>query len=418
MFNPDQIKQQFPILERHINGHPLTYLDNAATTQKPKVVIDAISNYYTHHNANVHRGIHALGDESTQVYHKAKEQIVTFFGAKAQELILTRNTSEAANLVRFGWGRHNLKTGDIIITSELEHHSNLVVWQELARETGAGLTFVDVTENGEVDLVHLEALLGSMGQEVKLIALSLLSNTTGAVLDANKVIKLRHKHAKQALILLDAAQAAANMPIDFDNLQADFLVFSGHKLYGPMGTGGLLVKPSCLKDFKPMLVGGGMIKAVYLNGSEYQETPELFEAGTPDVAGAVGLAAAVNFLDTLGMGDVAQHSRQLTAAAYSQLSALRRVKLIGPKPSQESTKPNRLGSVAFTYQGVHAHDVAQVLDSVGVAVRSGHHCTMPFHDKFGLVATTRASFGVYNTKRDIEKLVEGLAKVDQVFGLS
>jgi len=405
----DEIKKDFPILARKINGKRLVYLDNAATSQKPKQVIEAMVEYYQNHNANVHRGIHTLGDESTRVFHEAKEKVATFLGAKSNELVWVRNTTEAINLVAYAWARENLKTGEVIVTSELEHHSNLVTWQEVAKATGAGVVYVSVNDQGEIDIEELAMLLDEIGDQVRLVALTMVSNATGAELPTEEVIEIVKKRAKGARVLLDGAQAVPHKRVEFDRLGADFLAFSGHKMYGPMGIGGLLVKQERFEEMGPFLVGGGMIDEVHLLGTSFGEVPEKYEAGTPDVAGAVGLAAAVEYLEKLDMNEVERHDREMVAYGLERLGKVNEVKLVGPNADK------RLGSVAFTYEGVHAHDVAQVLDSQGVAVRSGHHCTMPFHEKMKLVATTRASFGIYNDKEDVDALVEALGKVKQVF---
>lgn len=442
MFDLEMIRDDFPILSRKVNGKPLVYLDNAATSQKPQVVIDALVDYYRNHNANVHRGIHTLGDESTRMYAEAREKIASFLGAKPNELVLVRNTTEAINLVAFAWARENLKEGDpstnsgqsVIVVSELEHHSNLVTWQEVAKATGAGVAFVKVNNSGEIDLEDFEYLLEALGEEVKLIALSAVSNTTGAELDIERVIKIKKKYAKSAKILIDGAQSVPQKKTEFDQWGVDFLAFSGHKMYGPMGIGGLLVKEQVFAEMGVFLTGGGMIAAVELTGTEFGDIPDKYDAGTPNVAGAVGLAAACEYLEVLEMDQVEKHARELTEYAVEKLSKISCISLIGPMKRNcksetlsskknlnrkaENSKLGRLGSVAFVYEGVHAHDVAQVLDSEGVAVRSGHHCTQPLHSKFGWVATTRASFGIYNTKADVDKLVEGLEKVKKVFKLT
>jgi len=429
--NTNKIKADFPILSRKINDKSLVYLDNAATTQKPKQVIRAISDYYEQHNANVHRGIHKLSEESTGLFEEARKTVVGFMGAKPNELVWVRNTTEAINLVAQSWARQNLKTGDVIIASELEHHSNLIPWQVVAKETGAGLTFVDVTPDGQVDLEHLEMMLEAMKNEVKLVALSALSNTTGAELDVERVVKMVRKYAKNAKILLDGAQWVGRKKTEFDRWGVDFWAFSGHKMYGPMGIGGLVVKREVLEETEPWLTGGGMIEEVELTSATYTPIPERWDAGAPDVAGAVGLARACVYLDGLGMEKVEEHERELTRYAVGRLKEIPEIEMVGPvgeitkyqapitkqiqNSNNQNFKPNRLGSVAFLYMGVHAHDVAQILDNEGVAVRSGHHCTMPLHTKMGWAATTRASFGVYNTKSDVDRLVEGLEKVNKVF---
>lgn len=407
MLHPDELKYQFPIFKRQINGQPLIYLDSAATAQKPQVVIDAIVNYYSNHNANVHRGIHTLGDESTRLYAQARDTIARFLGAKARELIFVRNTTEAINLVRFAWARAHVRADDVIMVSELEHHSSLVVWQELAKEVKAKLVVVPVTKEGQIDLEYLDRSAQSLRERIKLISLVHLSNVTGALLDIKELVKFVRTHTPDARILLDAAQSTPHVPINFSQLGVDALAFSGHKLYGPMGIGGLVVKEEWLTSFSPYFVGGGMIDIVDWRHSTYAELPDKFDAGTPNVAGAVGLAAAVDWLEGIGMEHVEAHSQALVQRALSDLGNLSNLGIIGPAD-------HRLGSIAFVYQGINGHDVAQILDSQGVAVRSGHHCTQPLHEKFGWGASVRASFGVYNSEADLEMLVRGLEKVREI----
>ncbi len=417
-----KIRQDFPILSRQVQGKPLVYLDNAATSQKPQQVLDAITNYYSGSNANVHRGVHTLSDEATRAWEDSRATIAQFFGAQPDELILTRNTTEAINGAAYGWGARNLGRGDVVLVSLLEHHSNLVPWQELCKRTGATLQIIPVTPDGAIDKEQYQNVLT---KAVKLVALSHISNVLGTVTDVVWFANLAHKSG--ARVLVDGAQAAPHVPINFAQLGADFYAFSGHKMLGPMGAGGLLVRRKLLDsgEFQPWLFGGGMIAEVTTTDATFQEDPsERFTAGTPDVASAVGLAAACDYLSTLGMENVMRHDAELVAYAYQELTHIPQVQLIGPMPTTlsgvtEATTlqhMTRLGSVAFTYKHVHAHDVAQVLDSVGVAVRSGHHCTMPLHQHFGWQATVRASFQIYTTTAEIDRLIAGLTKVAEVFG--
>ncbi|MBT3249641.1 MAG: SufS family cysteine desulfurase [Candidatus Pacebacteria bacterium] len=419
MLGSQMIKSQFPILSRRVNDKPLVYLDNAATSQKPQVVIDAISNYYTQHNSNVHRGVHRLSDESTRVFEESRNSIASFFGAESEELIVTRNATEAINGVAYGWAAQNLQAGDVIVTSLMEHHANFVVWQEVAKRTGAKLEFVGVDDQGRLKLDELRQKLET--SPVKLVALVHVSNTTGTVNPIKKIKKIIANNQKETPIrlLLDGAQSAPHMPINFKQLDVDFYVFSGHKMLAPMGVGGLLVKKELLEsgEMKPWLFGGGMIFSVLPEATEYNpDLVERFTAGTPDVASIVGLAAACEYLKTLEMRKVEQHDRELVLYAIEKLSRIPEVKIIGPvTPAQAGQSLDRLGSVAFIHQTAHAHDVSQILDSEGVAVRSGHHCTMPLHTHFGWQATTRASFSVYSSKTDVDALVKGLEKISQVF---
>ncbi len=432
MLNSSHLKLDFPILARTIHGHPLVYLDNAATSQKPQAVIDAISNYYTNHNANVHRGVHTLSDESTSLWHDSRQTIASFFGARDEELILTRNTTEAINIIAYGWADHNLGRGDVVLTSLMEHHSNLVVWQQVCARTGAQLELIPVLPNGELDMDWFDARLTTTAKtgDVRLVAISHVSNTLGTLNPIAQIIK--RAHAVGAVVVVDGAQAAPHMRVNFDGHKADFYAFSGHKMLGPMGCGGLLVKHELLPKLQhptgcdvplpngdgllyPVLFGGGMIDEVHPLYARFHTDPrDRFTAGTPDVASAVGLAAACTYLAEIGMDRVEQHDRDLVEYALEKLSDVPGLTLIGPDLPTSQAKRNRVGSVAFLMDGIHAHDVAQVLDSQGIAVRSGHHCTMPLHEHFHWQATTRASFQVYNSYTDIDALFEGLSQVQKV----
>jgi len=416
MFDPQEIKRDFPILTKQVHGKPLIYLDNGASSQKPQAVLDAIVEYYTRHYANVHRGVHQLSDESTGVWENSKKIIADFFGAQTEELIMVRNTTEALNGIAYGWGSHNLKAGDVILTTVMEHHSNFVTWQELAKSTGAELKVVAVDAQGRIDLKKMESLLST---KVKLIALGFVSNVTGTVNPIKKIVEMSRKvHAR---VVVDAAQAAPHLKINFASSGVDFMAISGHKMLGPMGAGVLLVKKQLLEleEMKPWLFGGGMINDVTIAKATYHQTlSERFTAGTPDVASAVGLAAACQYLSRIGMDEVEQHDRNLVAYTLEQLATVPEVSVIGPTlPLQPNQELDRVGSVAFIYNGVHAHDVAQVLDSEGIAVRSGHHCTQPLHDACGWQATIRISFQVYNTIQDIDVLINALSKVKKVFNV-
>lgn len=396
MLDVDQIRRDFPILQRQINGHPLVYLDNAATSQKPRQVIEAMVDYYQQHNANVHRGIHTLGDESTRLYGEARQAVVKFIGADdPDELVFVRNTTEAINLVAYSWGMANVGRGDVILTTDMEHHSNIVPWQELAKRTGARVEYADMEDLDE-----------KLKLKPKLLALVHVSNFLGTINPIREIVS----KCKGVKILVDGAQAVPHMPVDVRKLGCDFYAFSGHKMYGPMGIGGLWVKREILEDMQPFMTGGGMISEVHKTGTVFADLPDRFDAGTPNVAGAVGLAAAVEYLEKIGMDQVREYEKQLTNHLINQLSNLEFIKIYGPREIER-----RGGLVAFSVEGIHSHDVAQVLDSEGIAVRSGHHCTMPMHEKLGISGTTRASFGIYNTKEDIDRLVEGLGKVREIF---
>lgn len=401
----------------------MVYLDSAATSQKPRQVIEAINNYYVHHNANVHRGVHVLSDESTQAWQDSRQIIAGFFSADPSQLILTRNATESLNGVAYGWADHNLEPEDVIAVTHMEHHANFVVWQQAAKRNNARLHVLDIDEQGRLDLEKAAAQLAHWGQRLKLVALTHVSNTTGVVNPVEEVIavcrRLEKKAGQPIRVVVDGAQSAPHLPVDFQSLDVDFFVFSGHKMLGPMGVGGLLVKHDLLTSgqLRPWLFGGGMISAVFTDRTDFHPQPdERFTAGTPDVASAAGLAAACRYLQALGMDQVEAWDRQLVSYALERLGELPEIELIGPTQARPgAVQLDRVGSVAFLYRGVHAHDVAQVLDSEGVEVRSGHHCTMPLHLKFGWQATTRASFQVYSTKQDIDRLLDGLSKVKQIF---
>lgn len=423
MFDSQKIKADFPILSRKINGNDLMYLDNSATSQKPQSVISAITEYYTNHVANVHRGVHTLSDESTNLFEQSKQKIAHFFGAKKQELIFVRNTTEAINGVAYGWGEQNVVAQDVIVVTTLDHHSNIVVWQELAKRKQAQLIFVRITTAGTLDLIHLESVLKQFSQKIKLLALPHVSNALGSVVPVTKVVELVRRANPQIRILVDGAQSAPHMPVNFAKLGVDFYAFSGHKMLGPMGIGGLLVSEELLKtgEMQPWLFGGGMISEVHeLHTTFHDDLSERFVAGTPDVASAVGLTAACEYLQNLGMQKVLEHDLELVNYALQELAKVENIVIVGPNYentpnlNRDSQNPDRVGSVSFLYEGVHAHDVAQVLDSQGVAVRSGHHCTMPLHTSQNWVATTRASFQVYNSRSDIDILVQALGKVKEV----
>ena len=402
----NSIKSDFPILNRKINDKPLVYLDNAATSQKPRQVIEAMVDYYEQHNANVHRGIHTLGDESTCLYSEARETVAKFIGVEdTNELVFVRNTTEGINLVAYSWGMANIKSGDVIVTTEMEHHSNLVPWQELAKRVRARVEYVAVNQEGELDLDSLEKKLEL---KPKLLALVHVSNFLGTINPVKKIATLAKKNGTK--VLIDGAQAVPQMPVNVSELGCDFYAFSGHKMYGPMGIGGLWVKREVLEEMQPFMTGGGTISEVHTVGTVFAGLPDRFDAGTPNVAGAVGLAAAVEYLEKIGMQNVRAHEKELTAYAVKKLKSIKSIRIYGPRNLEE-----RGGLVAFSVEGIHAHDVAQVLDDEGIAVRSGHHCTMPMHEKLGLAATVRASFGIYNTKEEVDKLIEGLGKVKKVF---
>ncbi|MBE3591026.1 MAG: cysteine desulfurase [Firmicutes bacterium] len=404
MFDPRVVRRDFPILEREVHGKRLVYLDNAATSQKPRAVIDAVADYYRRSNANVHRGLHQLAAEATEQYEAAREKVRAFIHAPdASGVIFTRNATEAINLVAYSWARKNLKEGDAILLTVAEHHSNLVPWQLVAQETGARLRYIRLTEDGRLDLSELDRLL----EGVRLVSVAHASNVLGTVHPVETLA--RAAHAAGAKILVDAAQSAPHMPLDVQALDCDFLAFSGHKMLGPMGIGVLWARPEILEAMDPFLGGGEMIGVVGLESSTWREIPWKFEAGTPNVAGAIGLAAAIDYLERLGMENVRRHEEELITYAYRRLEEVPGIELYGPRDG-------RAGLIAFNLEGIHPHDVSQVLDQEGVAVRAGHHCCQPLMRELGVAATVRASFYIYNDRDDADVLVDALQKTREFFG--
>lgn len=405
MFDPKVVKKDFPILKREVNGKTLVYLDSGATSQKPSSVLDLEREFYEQRNANVHRGAHTLGDEATQMYQEAREKVAGFIGARNEEIIYVRNTTEAINLVAYSWGLDNLKKSDVVVTTIMEHHANMVPWQEVAKRMGAKVEVVGLTEEGLVDMDDYQQKLKL---KPKLVAFVHVSNALGTINSVVEMTKLAHKAG--ALVLIDGAQAVPHMNVNVTEIGCDFYAFSGHKMLGPMGIGCLWGRKEILEKMSPFLTGGGMISEVYTDRATWAEVPDKFEAGTPNVAGAVGLVAAIEYLEKLGLDNVREHDKQVVGYALQQLEELENIKILGTNNVEL-----RSGSVSFEYEGVHAHDVATILDSEGVAVRSGHHCTMPLHNHMGIVASTRASFNVYTTKEDIDALIKALGKVKNIF---
>jgi len=404
--DPAAIRKDFPIFERKVHGKPLAYLDNTATTQKPAVVLDALETFYRQRNANVHRGIYLLAEEATAAYEEARVKTARFLNARSpRDVVFTRGTTESVNLVAYSWGRRNVGRGDVVLVTEMEHHSNLVPWQMLTEEKGAVLRHVPIDGHGRLDLTDLDRLLDG---PVKLFAFTWVSNALGTVNPTADLV--RRAHAAGALALVDAAQAVPHMPVDFRAIDADFLAFSGHKMFAPTGIGALLAKREHLESMPPFFGGGEMIREVTLERSTWADVPAKFEAGTMNFADAVGLGAAIDWLAPFGMDAVHEHGRELAARAIRGLSSVPGVTVFGPPPEED-----RGGIVSFVVDGVHAHDVAAILDREGVAVRAGHHCAMPLHQRLGVPATTRASFTVYNDESEIDRLVEGVKKVKTVF---
>jgi cysteine desulfurase / selenocysteine lyase len=401
-------KKEFPILKQKIHGKELVYLDSAASSQKPRVVIEAIKNYYEHTNANVHRGVYKLSEEATIAYEDAHEIVRDFINARKTnegEIIFTAGTTASINTVAYSFCLQNIKKGDEILVSEMEHHSNLVPWQQLANMKGAKLKVVKMNKYFEIDL---EDLKKQTTNKTKIAALNHISNSLGSINDIKAATEILHD--KNALSCIDAAQSVPHMPLTVQKINCDFLAFSGHKMCGPTGIGVLFGKEELLKKMNPFMFGGGMINSVSFKKTTWADSPEKFEAGTPNIAGAVGLAAAVTFLKKVGMQDLSQHEHTLTKYALEKLQTIPEVEVYGKKDME-----NRAGVISFNIKNIHAHDVASVLDTEGIAVRAGHHCTQPLMELLKTKATARASFYMYNTKKDVDKLVEAIEKVKKVF---
>jgi cysteine desulfurase/selenocysteine lyase len=405
---PEVIRRDFPIFEQQVHGHPLVFLDSASTSQKPAAVIDALDAYYREYTANVHRGIYEIGEHATASYEAARASVAKFINASdAHEVIFTRNATEAINLVAYSWGRRNIGRGDAIVLTEMEHHANLVPWQLLAQEKDGDLEFIPITDDGVLRQDVYEVLLRL---KPKLVAFTHVSNTLGTINPVKEMVAAAH--AAGALVLLDGAQAVPHVPVDVQDIGADFYAFSGHKMLGPTGSGALWARRELLEAMPPFMAGGDMIREVHLRRSEWNDIPWKFEAGTPDIAAGIGLGAAADYLRELGMERVRAHEQELlTYALVAFAREHPEIKLYGPMDAGI-----RCGVIAFDVPGVHPHDVAQVLDRSGIAVRAGHHCTMPLHERLELPATARASFNVYTTESDVDALMAGLHEVKRIFG--
>ena len=401
----ERVRSDFPILSRRINGKRLVYLDNAATAQKPKQVIDCIVDFYSNHNANVHRSVHRLGEEATEAYEGARKEVSKFVGATSKELVFTRGTTEATNLVRFAWGEKFVKKGDTLVTTLMEHHSNIVPWQLLAKQKGAHLRYVGLTKEGTLDMESFEQALA---ESPSLVAVTQCSNVLGTINDVSKLCALSKKAG--SVTLVDAAQSVPHMPVDFHAVGCDFLAFSGHKMLGPTGVGALVGTPSILDELDPFHGGGEMIREVFLDHSTWNDVPHKFEAGTVNIAGAVGLGAAAEYLASLGMEKVRTHEVTLTKYALEALATVKGFVSYGPPRAED-----RGGIVSFNMSDIHPHDMATILDEEGIAVRSGHHCAQPLMRWLDVAATNRASFHVYNSYDDVDALVSGLEKARRIF---
>lgn len=405
--DPRKIRADFPVLARQVRpGVPLIYLDNAATSQKPSSVIEAMSHFYEEMNANIHRGIHQLAEEATIAYEEARNRIAKFISAESwQEIVFTRNTTEAINLIAYAWGLANLQAGDRVLLTEMEHHANIVPWHMLSDRQGVVLDFTPVRDDGKLDLQAYQDLLL---KGPRLVSFTHMSNVLGTINPVEELTRMAHDAG--ALVLIDAAQSVPHLRVDVQAIDADFMAFSSHKMLGPTGIGVLYGKKDLLNQMPPFLGGGDMIKRVKLDGFSTNDAPYKFEAGTPAIAEAIGFHAAIDYLDALGIENVHTHEQELIGYALDRLEEVPGVKVYGPGPDEKG------GVASFTFDGVHPHDVAQVLDQDGIAVRAGHHCAMPIHEKLSIPATTRASFYIYNSTEEVDALIEGLYEVKKVFG--
>jgi cysteine desulfurase/selenocysteine lyase len=406
----ENIRKDFPILKRTVRDNkPLVYLDNASTTQKPNQVIDAITDYYQNHNANIHRAVYALAEESTEAYETARDKIANFVNVKnRQEIIFVRGTTEAINLVAYAWGRSHVNEGDIIVTTEYEHHSNIVPWQLLTQEKRAKLEYIGMDDDGELNLDDLDKYLAT--GKVKLVTFSLMSNVLGTITDAKKIIE--KCKAAGVLTLIDGAQAVPHMKVDLDTLGCDFFAFSGHKMLAPTGVGILWVRKSVLQTMNPFHGGGDMIREVHKYETTWNELPYKFEAGTPNIADVIGFGAAIDYLTKIGMDNVRQHEIELTTYALEKFAKIPGLQIYGTKDIAK-----RGGVISFNFADVHPHDVADIIDKEGISLRSGHHCAQVLMERLNVAATSRASFYIYNTKEDVDALIDSLNIVAKVFKL-
>ncbi|CAI8028867.1 Probable cysteine desulfurase, partial [Geodia barretti] len=404
----ENIRDDFPILARRVrNDKPLVYLDNASTTQKPLSVIEKITEYYKGYNANIHRAVYALAEEATAEYEKTRDKVAEFLNIRnREEIIFVRGTTEAINLVAYSWGRPHIKKDDIIVVTEYEHHSNIVPWQLLAQETGARLEYIGVDDDGELVLEDLERHLAT--GRVRLVAFSLMSNVLGTISDADRIIPMCKKAG--ALVLVDGAQAVPHMPVDMQRLGCDFFAFSGHKMMGPTGVGVLWARRDVLDTMVPFQGGGDMIREVHKHETTWNDLPYKFEAGTPNIADVVGLGAAIDYLTGIGMENMRRHEMELTEYALGRMSAIKGVEIYGTPDMKK-----RGGVISFNFHDVHPHDVAQLLDDDGIAIRSGHHCAQVLMERLDVAATSRASFYIYNTRQDVDAMIESLENVARVF---
>ena len=409
-YSLEEIRNDFPVLNRRVrDDKKLVYLDNAATTQNPNQVIDAITDYYQNHNSNIHRAVHALAEESTEAFEVTRDKIAKFLNIQnREEIVFVKGTTEAINLVAYAWGRDNVKKEDIVVTTEYEHHSNIVPWQLLPQETGAELKYIDIDDNGELMLEQLDEYLAT--GNVKLVAISHVSNVLGTITDIEKVIGKCKKAGVK--ILVDGAQAVPHMKVDITNLGCDFYAFSAHKMLGPTGVGVLWAHKEILESMRPFQGGGDMIREVHKQETPWNDLPYKFEAGTPNVADVICFSAAIDYLAKIGMDNVRNHEIELTKYALEKMSQVKGLTIYGPKDPQKAS-----GVISFNFNDVHPHDVATIIDKNGVAIRSGHHCAQVLMEKLNVAATNRASFYIYTTKNEVDTLIDSLEQVAEVFKL-
>lgn len=404
----EKIRQDFPILQRKVmGGKPLVYLDNAATTQKPLAVINAITDYYTNYNSNIHRAVHQMAEEATIAYEDTRRKIARFINAKStDEIIFTRNTTEAINLIAYSWGRMNLKKDDKVVITEIEHHSNIVPWQILTQEKGARLEYVGVDDNGYLKMDEYRKYLDS--NKVKLVSISQMSNVLGTIAPVDEIIKSSHE--KGIPVLIDGAQSVPHMPVDVQKMECDFMAFSAHKMLGPTGVGVLYVKRDILEKMPPFIGGGDMIKEVHKYETRYNDLPYKFEGGTPNIADVIGFGSAIDYLDNIGMDKVREHEIDITKYVLNRVADIKGVTLYGPANAKD-----RGGVVSFNIGDIHPHDLATIMNDHGVAIRSGHHCAQVLMERLDVAATSRASFYIYNTKEEVDKFIEALDEARRLF---
>lgn len=404
--NSYELRNDFPILKKKINGRDLVYLDNASTTQKPYSVINSISDFYSNYNSNIHRAVYQLAEEATELYEQSRKKIANFINVRPEEIIFTRNTTESINLIAHSWARSNLKKDDVIAITEIEHHSNIVPWQILCQEIGTRLEYVGIDESGFLDVEYLIELISS--RKVKLVSISHMSNVLGTIVPIERIIRTAHQY--DIPVIVDGAQSVPHMPVDVKSLDCDFLVFSAHKMLGPTGVGVLYAKKEFLEKMKPFMGGGDMIKEVFKFHTNYNEVPYKFEAGTPNIADVVGFGAAVEYLEKIGMENIRNHEIYLTEYALESMQSLKYISIYGPMDSKF-----RGGVISFNIADIHPHDLATIMNDHGIAIRSGHHCAQVLMQRLDVPATSRASFYIYNTKEEIDKFVDAIKEAGRIF---